>query len=53
MRAERIRELTALKDINEATSDQILIWDQTQEAYRVQKEVLDNIRNAKKFNSVR
>ena len=45
---EIIRELTALKDINEVTSDHILMWTQ-----RAQKEVLDNIRDEKEFYSVR
>ena len=37
MEGEILRELTALKDINEATSNQILKWDQTVEAQRTQK----------------
>ena len=38
MIGEILRELTTLKDINEATSDQLLIWAQRVEVQRVQKE---------------
>ena len=46
-----LRELTAIKDINEATRDQILIWAQRMEVQGVQKEVLDHIREDKEFDS--
>ena len=39
--------------MNEVTSDQILTWAQRVEAQRAQKEVLDNIRNAKEFEGNR
>ena len=48
---EVIRELKGLKDTDEVTSNQILIWAQSVKP--VQKEVLDNIRDANKFDSVR
>ena len=44
MIGEILRELTAMKDINEDTSDQILIWAQRMEVQRAQKEVLNHIR---------
>ena len=50
---DMLGKLTTIKDINEATSDQILIWAQTLAAQTVQKEVLDNIREAKEFDSIR
>ena len=42
-----LREQTALKDISESTSDQILIWVPRVEAQRAQKEVLDYIEEDK------
>ena len=44
------RELTALKYINDATSYPKLMWAPKVEAQRVEKEVLDNIKDAKKFD---
>ena len=38
-----------MKDISEVASDQILMWAQRVEAQRVQKEVLDDIRDAEEF----
>ena len=43
MIGEIIWELTALKDISEAISYQILMWVERVEAQSGQKEVLDNI----------
>ena len=37
MTGEILKELTAVKDINEVTSDQILIWAKELKAQRVQK----------------
>ena len=51
MIGEILRELTALEDINEITCNQILVWVQKVKVQRVQKEVLDNIREAKKSDS--
>ena len=42
---EIIRELKALKDTSEVSSEQILLWIQRVETQRAQKEVLDNIRH--------
>ena len=53
MTGEIMRELTVLKDINEATSSQILIWAQRVEVQRAQKEVLDHSREDKEFDSIR
>ena len=49
MMGEILRELTALKDINDANSDQILIWAQRMMVQRV----LDHIREHKESNSIR
>ena len=53
MIGEILRKLTALKDINEATSNQKLIWVQGAEVQRALKEVLDSIREAKEFDYIR
>ena len=53
MLGKMLRELTALKDINEATTDQILTWAQRVEAQRAQREVLDHIRKDMEFHSIR
>ena len=53
MIGEILRDLTLLKDINEAMSDQILVSAQRVEAQRVQKRVLDHIREDKEFDSIR
>ena len=50
---EIIKELTTLKDTSEASSEQVLMWIQKEEAQRAQNEVLDNIKDAVGFNSVR
>ena len=42
-----------LKNINEVISDQILMWAQRNEAQGVQKEVLDDIKVDKEFDSTR
>ena len=49
---ETIRELTASKETDEDTSEQILIWS-SEWRFRGKEEVLDNIREAKEFDSVR
>ena len=38
---------------NEATNDQILIWDQRVQVHRAQKEVLDNIKEEKELHCIR
>ena len=45
--SEIIKELTALKDISEVCSEQVLIQAQRVEAQRAQKAVLDFIRDTK------
>ena len=50
---ETLREVLALEDINDATSKCVVLWGQWIEAQRVQKEALDNITEAKDFDSVR
>ena len=42
-----------LGDINDVTSDRVLLWAQRLEAQRVQKEVLDSIKEGKVFESIR
>ena len=53
MIGEILRGLIALTDINESTSDQILIWVQRVKGQTAQKEVLDHIREDKEFDPVR
>ena len=48
-----MKEITVLKDINEASSGQILMWTQRVEAQRAQKEVLDHVREDGEFHSIR
>ena len=52
MISEVLRELTVLKDINEANSDQMLMWDQRLEVQRVQKEVLNHLKEDKELDSI-
>ena len=44
---EIIRVLSALKDTNEVSSEQILLWAQIVKAQRAQKKVLDNMEDAR------
>ena len=53
MIGEIVRVLMALKDTNEVTRNHILMWTLRMEVQRVQKEVLDNIRDGKEFDFVR
>ena len=53
MIGEVLREKIALKDINEAMSNQLLIWVQRVEEQRMQKEVLDHKIEYKEFDSIR
>ena len=48
---EIVRGLTNLKHTNEVSSDQVLMWVQRVKAQRVEKEVLDNIRDTIEFDS--
>ena len=50
--AEIIKELTALKDTTEVSSEKVLILVQRVETPREQRAVLDNIRDAKDFDSI-
>ena len=52
IKAEMIKELTALEDTNEVSSEQLLMCAQRVEAQTVQK-VLGNIRDARELDSVR
>ena len=49
--AKIIKEFRALKDISEVSSEHILVWAQRVEVQRAHKAVLDNIRDAKDFDS--
>ena len=44
---EIIRQLTALKETNEVTSEQVLCWAKRVEAQRVQKVLLEAIEEIK------
>ena len=44
-----VKELTALKDTS-GVSEQVLIWAHRVEVHRVQKGVVDNIRDVKDFD---
>ena len=48
----RNRKVSALEDIDDATSERVLLWTQTMEAQRVQEEALDSIKEAKDFVSL-
>ena len=51
MISEILREVSVLEDINDATSELVLLWVQRVEYQRVQKEALDNKKEAKDFAS--
>ena len=51
--AEILKEWTAYKDTSEVSSEQVLMFAQRSEVQWVHKEVLDNIRDTKEFNSVK
>ena len=53
MIGEILRELTALKDFSESTSCLRLTWAQRMEVQRVQKEVLDHLREDRWFDYIR
>ena len=44
---EILREVSLLEDINDAISERILLWTWRIEAHRLQKETLDNMKEAK------
>ena len=48
---EMLREVSTLENIDAAPSEQILLWAQRVEAQRAQKEVLDNIKEARNLDS--
>ena len=50
MIGEILREVSALEDIDNATSERVLLWAQRMQAQRVQK---DSIKEAKEFDSVK
>ena len=50
---EIIKELTALKDTSEVSSERVLMRAQYIEEQRGKKEVFDSIRDEKEFDSVR
>ena len=52
MICEILREV-ALENIDDATSEWVLLWAQRVEVKREQKEALDNIKEAKDLNSIR
>ena len=53
MISEILREVATLEDIEDGTSEKVLIWVQRMEAQRAQKLVLDNIKEAKEFDTKR
>ena len=50
---EIVRKLLALENIDDTTSEGVLLWTQEVEAQRVHKEVLNKIKVAKDFDSLR
>ena len=50
MIVEIIKQLTALKDTSKVSSKQVIMWDQTVEAHRSQKQVFENIRDVRSRN---
>ena len=53
MISEILRKLSALEDIDDATSEPVLLCAQRVHAQRAQKEALNNIKEAKEFDSVK
>ena len=53
MVSEILREVPTLEDIKDATSGNLLLLTQRVEAQRTQKVALNNIKEAKEFDSVR
>ena len=53
MISEILRVVLTLEDIEDATSERVLIWVQRVEVQRAQMVVLNNIKEAKKFKYVR
>ena len=47
------REVSALEDINDATSERVLLWAQRVEAQSVQRGTLNSIKDIKEFGFVR
>ena len=52
MISEIPREVSVLQDINDTTSDRVLLWAQRVEAQRAQKEALENIKETKNFDLI-
>ena len=52
MISEILRQVSVLEEIDDGTSEWVLLWVQWVEAQRAQKEELDNIKEAKDFDSV-
>ena len=52
MISEILREVSVLEDIDDATSGWVLLWEKRVEVQRAQKETLNNIKEAKDFNSM-
>ena len=50
---EVLREVSALEKIDDTTSEWVLLWAQMLKAQRAQKEALENIKEAKNFESIR
>ena len=53
MTIEILREVSALEDTDDATSEMVLLWTQIVEAQRMQNKALNNIKEAKEFDPVR
>ena len=53
MISEIVREMSALEDIYDVTSKRVLLWAQRSETQSVQKEILDSIKKAMGFDSIR
>ena len=51
--SEILNEVSTLENIEYATSERVLLWAQREEVQRVQKVALNNIKEAKEFDSVR
>ena len=50
---EILREVSAFEDTDDATSKRVLLWPQSMEAHKVQKDALYNIQEAKDIDTVR
>ena len=52
MASQIIKELTAIKNTNKVTNEQVLLWAEQKEAQRSLEAVLDSLKDNKEFNTI-